>query len=147
MTLHSYVMPACRGEAAARLAPFQLIRRLPPAGAIPPPAVKETEFPSLGMAAAVKETKKDKKKKTMSLADFNSAPFGAGRIGRRAVPDDNSILLSLPTAPRQREEGDEPDDRPTGGFRTYGERWAGDRSFFSRTLLLDHPRSAPGCRN
>lgn len=77
----------------------------------------EQEFPSLGAAATVKETKKDKKKKqTMSLADFVGGGTGASR---RGIPDDS--LLSLPTAPRPRAEGEEPSEPQLGGgFRGYG---------------------------
>ena len=79
--------------------------------------VAEKEFPSLGVAVTVKETKKDKKKKqTMSLGAF----MGGGAAARRSKPDD-SILLSLPSGPRQRAEGEEEPDRPLGGgFRGYG---------------------------
>lgn len=83
------------------------------AGAIQAPVVKETEFPSLGAAMSVKETKKEKKKKqTMSLGEFVSG--GAGGAPRA------DLLMSLPTGPRgRREEGEE--EKPLGGaFKGYG---------------------------
>lgn len=86
---------------------------------------KEEDFPDLAAAAKVKETRKEKKKKaakqTLSLNDFlKSVPGGPalGSAGRRAGDID---ILSLPTAPRPRAEGEERSDRPIGGgFGTYG---------------------------
>jgi TAG lipase/steryl ester hydrolase/phospholipase A2/LPA acyltransferase len=89
----------------------------------------EADFPSLGVAAAVKETKKEKKKKEvkkMSLADFNAgagaASSGAyrrpgGMMSSSSARDD--ATLRLPTAPRERVEGEEPPDF-RGGFRGAG---------------------------
>lgn len=88
------------------------------AGGIQAPVVAETEFPSLGAALNVKETKKDKKKKqTMSLGEF------VGKTSSRPAPaEDESFLLNLPTAPRGRGDEKEDDgDKPLGGaFRGYG---------------------------
>jgi len=83
------------------------------AGAIQAPVVKETEFPSLGAAMSVKETKKEKKKKqTMSLGEFVSG--GAGGAPRA------DLLMSLPTGPRGRREEEE-EEKPLGGaFKGYG---------------------------
>lgn len=91
-------------------------------GTIHAPAVQETEFPSLGAAVTVKETKKEKKKKqTMSLGEF----VGSTAAPSRRAVDDDSILFNLPTAPRGRADGEEPSDgKPTlgGAFsRNYGE--------------------------
>lgn len=83
-------------------------------GAIQAPVIKETEFPSLGEAAAVKETKKEKKKKqTMSLGEFvKSGPGGTSNA---------PILMNLPTAPRARQDGEVPEEKPLGGgFKGYG---------------------------
>lgn len=83
-----------------------------------PAAAPERDFPSLGVAATVKETKKDKKKKqTMSLSDFMSSGVGSGRRGN------SDPILDLPTAPRGRVEGEEEPSTLGGGFRAYG----GDR--------------------
>ena len=82
------------------------------AGAIQAPVVKESEFPSLGAAAAVKETKK-KKKQTMSLGEFVTRGTGG--------PPKADLLMNLPTAPRVREPGEEEPERPLGGgFKGYG---------------------------
>ena len=68
------------------------------------------------MAATVKETKKEKKKKqTMSLSDFMSS----GSTGSRRYADP---VLDLPTAPRPRVEGEEEGPQLGGGFRSYGEQ-------------------------
>ncbi|KFM29012.1 hypothetical protein F751_6531 [Auxenochlorella protothecoides] len=97
-------------------------------------------FPSLGAAAAVKDSKKERRKKqTMSLADFVStvdAPkpgtfVPSARVGgsalRRPLNDDD-ILRNLPTTSRGKVEGDEkPGDRLGGSFRDYGGDRAGGR--------------------
>ncbi len=80
------------------------------------PLVKQDDFPSLGMAVKVKETKKDKQKKkqTMSLTDFMKSGAGSRQT-------DDNILMSLPTAPRARAPGEESAERGLGGgFREYG---------------------------
>eukprot|EP00887_Chlorella_sp_A99_P002638 scaffold6.g2638.t1 len=93
-------------------------------GPIAPPtaAAPEDDFPTLGVAATVKETKKDKKKKqTMSLGDFMRG--GGASAGGRAADVD---VLQLPTAPRQRAEGEERPERGLGGaFGGYGGREGG----------------------
>lgn len=98
-------------------------------------------FPSLGAAAAVKDSKKERRKKqTMSLADFVStvdAPkpgtfVPSARVGgsalRRPLNDDD-ILRNLPTTSRGKVEGDEkPGDRLGGSFRDYGGDRAGGKA-------------------
>lgn len=92
---------------------------------------KEDDFPDLAAAAKVKETKKDKKKKeakkqVLSLTDFlksdtgGSSRGGFGPAARRGGGDID--LMSLPTAPRPRAEGEEPSGGRNigGGFREYG---------------------------
>jgi hypothetical protein len=82
-----------------------------------PAAAPERDFPSLGVAATVKESKKDKKKKqTMSLSDFMSSGAGSGRRGM------SDPILDLPTAPRGRVEGEEEPSTLGGGFRAYGKQ-------------------------
>lgn len=93
--------------------------------------VKDDDFPDLAAAAKVKESKKDKKKKEakqkLSLTDFlKSGPGGSSgavpAFGARGSSRGGDVdLMSLPTAPRQRAEGEEPAGRPLGGgFREYG---------------------------
>lgn len=103
--------------------------------AAPPPAafpalgakVKEDDFPDLMAASKVKESKKDKKKKEakqkLSLTDFLKSDGGSsGGIGIGARRGGDVDLMSLPTAPRQRAEGEEPSRGGPlgGGFREYG---------------------------
>jgi hypothetical protein len=99
-----------------------------PTSAFPALGVKEDDFPDLAAAAKVKETRKDKKKKAtkqvLSLNEFLKSDVGGGGpllgAGRRGGDVD---ILSLPTAPRPRAEGEERPDRPLGGgFREYGGR-------------------------
>ena len=59
---------------------------------------------------AVKDSKK-KKKQVMSLGQFQAGPGGTA-ARRRAVED---VRLSLPTAPRVREEGEEDTGPRLGG--------------------------------
>jgi hypothetical protein len=94
------------------------------AGSIQAPAVAEAEFPSLGEAVTVKETKK-KKKQTMSLGEFVSGGLGSRR---------DADLVNLPTAPRGHVDGEEGPPTLGGGFRGYGgdrygggDRGGGDR--------------------
>lgn len=92
----------------------------------------QDDFPDLAAAAKVKESKKDKKKKEskqkLSLTDFlksdvgggSTAAFGAARRGGGGGDVD---LLSLPTAPRPRAEGEEPAGPRLGGaFGGFGGR-------------------------
>ena len=104
------------------------------AGPLAAPVVgKQDDFPSLGVAAKVKETKKDKKKKqTMSLADFNkSTPATGGAFvpssrSGMVMPRRGEIDLSaLPSGPRARPEGEAPSERGPGGF---GGDFGGERS-------------------
>lgn len=100
-----------------------------PPSAFPALGAKGDDFPDLAAAAKVKETRKDKKKKAtkqvLSLQEFlnsdiggSGPPLGGGRRGGGDVD-----ILSLPTAPRPRGEGEERPDRPLGGgFREYGGR-------------------------
>lgn len=55
----------------------------------------------------------------MSLSEF------VGGSSNRRKPDDDSIVFSLPTAPRGRVEGEEPTDRPLGG--AFNKGFGGDR--------------------
>lgn len=83
-------------------------------------------FPSLSDAAAIKETKKERRKKqTLSLAELQklgsssqSGAFVPSRgMGSRYKMTDDEILKSLPTTSRGRKEGDgERGDRMGGGF-------------------------------
>ena len=82
-------------------------------GSIKAPAVEEAEFPSLGAAVTIKETKK-KKKQTMSLGEFVAAA-----PSRRRGDD----AIQLPTAPRSRIEGTDDVALPTGPSSRFG----GDR--------------------
>ena len=92
-------------------------------------AAKEESFPALGSEfpslGAAKEKKK--KKQTMSLADFQSTGSGgrSSSFGRLpSGPSSRVDMMSLPTGPRARVEGEEGDDVGMGGaFRGYG----GDR--------------------
>jgi hypothetical protein len=90
--------------------------------------VKKDDFPDLGMAATIKESKKDKKKKqTMSLAQFVAADSGAPRAF--SARNDDALLQRLPTAPRGYVEGEErpgPGARLGGGFREYGGQRGGE---------------------
>ena len=107
----------------------------PPAAAPAPafpalgkPLVKEDDFPDLSVAAKVKESKKEKKKKqTMNLNEFLKSDVGGGggpapAFGARRGGGGGDVdLMSLPTAPRQRAEGEEAPSRHLGGgFREYG---------------------------
>ncbi|KAL4457949.1 hypothetical protein ABPG75_012814 [Micractinium tetrahymenae] len=121
-------------EAAGTLAP-------PPAAFPVLGAAKraDDDFPDLSAAAKVKESKKDKKKKEakqkLSLTDFlksdvggggSTAAFGASRRGGGGDVD----LLSLPTAPRPRAEGEEPAGPRLGGaFGGFGGREGGRGRF------------------
>jgi hypothetical protein len=103
----------------------------------------DDDFPDLAAAAKVKESKKDKKKKesknkqTLSLTDFLKSDVGGvgggggafrpsrggglGGGGGGGSGGGDVDLLSLPTAPRPRVEGEERPERGMGGgFREYG---------------------------
>ena len=90
--------------------------------------MKEDDFPDLSVAAKVKESKKEKKKKqTMNLSEFLKGDVGGGAAAvpafgsRRGGGGGDVDLMSLPTAPRQRVEGEEAPSRHLGGgFREYG---------------------------
>lgn len=117
----------------------------PPAACLPPaapppaafpvlgkPLVKEDDFPDLAAAAKVKESKKEKKKKqVLSLNEFLKSDVGGGAPApafgsRRGGGGGDIDLSSLPTAPRQRAEGEEAPSRHLGGgFREYGGEAAG----------------------
>ncbi len=104
----------------------------PSPAAFPTLGGKESAFPTLGAAAAVKTTKK-KAKQTMSLADFNAgasstparAAGGGGGSAYRApvgrMGDDDNI--QLPTGPRVRDDEEGGPPGIGGAFRDYG----GDR--------------------
>lgn len=101
----------------------------PPPSAFPALGAKDDDFPDLSVAAKVKESKKDKKKKkekqVLSLTDFLKSDVGgaAPAFGSRRGGGGDVDLLSLPTAPRPRAEGEEPAGRPLGGaFGGYGGR-------------------------
>lgn len=79
-------------------------------------------FPTLGEAAKAEKGGKGKKKSVqkMSFADF----LGNGRAAGGdsfAAGSDKSILMSLPTAPRGRVEGEESFGLG-GGFNKFGDR-------------------------
>lgn len=95
--------------------------------------IKEDDFPDLAVAAKVKESKKDKKKKaakqTLSLTDFLKSDVGGGvptafgasrRLGASGGGGGDVDVRSLPTAPRPRAEGEESAGPMGGGFREYG---------------------------
>lgn len=91
------------------------------------PLVKEDDFPDLSVAAKVKESKKEKKKKqVLSLGEFMKSDVGGGSSvpafgSRRGGGGGDIDLSSLPTAPRPRVEGEEAPSRHLGGgFREYG---------------------------
>ncbi|EFJ41517.1 hypothetical protein VOLCADRAFT_121634 [Volvox carteri f. nagariensis] len=87
-----------------------------------------SDFPTLGEAAAAKPQGKSKAKKGVKLGfgEFLSMPTGGrGDFADKGLAD-KQILMSLPTAPRggPREDGDgRPPGGLGGGFRDYG----GDR--------------------
>lgn len=86
-------------------------------GTIEAPAAKEEDFPSLGtdfpsLGSSSNKKREKKKKQTMSLGEFVAG--GAPRA---------DLLMSLPTAPRARQEGEgEQIDGETlgGAFKSYG---------------------------
>lgn len=87
------------------------------------PFGQDRAFPTLGEAVKKKDSKKDKKKpQKMNLADFQSS-YKPPSANRRPTVSDDQIRLSLPTAPRAR-DNDEPSAGLGGAFRDYG---GGDR--------------------
>ena len=77
----------------------------------------DQSFPSLGEVASMKETKKDRKKKTVQ-----KMPLGAFVAAGAKARDTSDV--SLPTAPRARTDEEEEKSRGLGGgFKNYG----GDR--------------------
>lgn len=105
------------------------------AGTIEVPVAKEEEFPSLGadfpsLGAAASQKREKKKKQTMSLGEFVSG--GAPRA---------DLLMSLPTAPRARQDGDRDNTEGEtlgGAFKSYGGSSGGGR--YERE---DRPRRQP----
>ncbi|CAD7697506.1 unnamed protein product [Ostreobium quekettii] len=92
-------------------------------GGINPPEparLDEEAFPSLGDAAKAKGPKKKRGGQKMSLGEFVG---GGGEGGRRRIgagKSDREIVMSLPTAPRERGPGEE-DGGWGGGYRSgYG---------------------------
>ncbi|GIL55113.1 hypothetical protein Vafri_10726 [Volvox africanus] len=84
-----------------------------------------SDFPTLGEAAAAKPQPKGKGKKgvKLGLGEFMSMPTGGRSDFADKSLQDKAIVLSLPTAPRggPREDGDgRPPGGLGGGFRDYG---------------------------
>ena len=113
-----------------------------PAASAVPALGGDQSFPSLGEVASMKETKKDRKKKTVQ-----KMPLGAFVAAGAKARDTSDV--SLPTAPRTRTEEEEEKSRGLGGgFKNYG----GDRGepfLLSKFILLSVPMlgSQPVCAN